>query len=163
MFILSICILVILFIPHTIKTEIAINASKEKVLTILMETKNYSKWNPFITEINGKIVINEKIETTLKIDDTTMQFTPKVIEADKSGFCWKGQLSVPYLFDGKHCFNIEETSNHTCILYHNERFQGILVWFLYPMIQNTKRHFEMMNDALANHASKNKPYKFKQR
>jgi uncharacterized protein YndB with AHSA1/START domain len=40
----------------SIKTEIVINASKEKVWHVLTDFKRYPQWNPFITSVEGELV-----------------------------------------------------------------------------------------------------------
>lgn len=58
-----------------IKTEILINATPEKVWSILTSFDNYPNWNPFIKSIKGEAKVGNKIKvcmhtpTKLKIND----------------------------------------------------------------------------------------------
>jgi len=133
-----------------IKTSIPINATPEKVWSILTDFKNYPQWNPFITQIEGELAINNKIKIKLEPPESNkMKFTPtiKTLTYNKE-FSWLGHLFVPGLFDGNHSFFLQK-SKGTTILLHEESFTGILVpLFKKQLLTNTKKGFELMNKAL---------------
>ena len=137
-----------------IKTEILINATPEKVWTILTSFENYPAWNPFIKSINGEVKVGNKI--TVKIEppeEKGMTFKPKVLiyEINKE-LRWIGYLLFPGLFDGKHKFELIDNGNGTTIFRQSEKFSGILIWLL--NIENTKKGFELMNKKLKELAEK---------
>ena len=49
-----------------ISTEILINASKEKVWTILTDFDNYKSWNPFMINSSGQAIVGTKLVNTMK-------------------------------------------------------------------------------------------------
>ena len=48
-----------------LKTEIVIEASTEKVWSVLMDHNAYSSWNPFITKIEGSPEVGNQLEVSL--------------------------------------------------------------------------------------------------
>jgi uncharacterized protein YndB with AHSA1/START domain len=63
-----------------IKTEILINATPEKVWSILIEFDKYPNWNPFIKSITGNVLTGNKITVRLEPPEAKgMTFKPKVL------------------------------------------------------------------------------------
>ncbi len=50
----------------SIKTEIIINASKEKVWQVLTDFDKYPAWNPFIVSIKGELKVSTRLVNTLE-------------------------------------------------------------------------------------------------
>lgn len=137
-----------------IKTKVLINASPEKVWTILTRFENYPNWNPFIKSVNGEVKVGNKIIVRIEPHEAKkMTFKPRVLsfEASKE-LSWMGHLLFPGLFDGEHKFELIDNGNGTTTFKQGERFKGILVWFL--NIENTKKGFEEMNKKLLELAEK---------
>jgi hypothetical protein len=135
---------------HQIRTEIVINASKERVYQILTNLEGYEKWNPFIVKSKGKVAKGARLVNTMVNGDSTITFKPKVMKAeDNKTFEWLGSLFVKGLFDGHHYFRIEEIAPEQINLVHGETFSGILASFLLKKIgQQTRENFVAMNQAL---------------
>lgn len=49
-----------------IMTEVLIDAKPEKIWDILVDTKNYPKWNPFITSLTGEMIVGKKINVSIE-------------------------------------------------------------------------------------------------
>ncbi len=138
-------------IPGHIHTEITIDAPGDDVWNNLVAFDTYGEWNPFIQRISGELVPQKQLDINLVLDETSsMHFTPDVVWVEKQkGFCWKGRLGMPLIFDGRHCFEIEKINATTSRLIQKERFNGLLVWLVYPwVIPKSKKGFEAMNNAL---------------
>lgn len=134
-----------------LRTEISINASREKVWSILTDFDQYPKWNPFIRSIKGNIVEGEKIQVHLAPPQTKgMVLQPKILKLKKNTeFSWLGHLYVPGVFDGEHIFKLIESENGTTKFVQKENFSGILIPFFKKMLGvNTKNGFEAMNKRL---------------
>lgn len=129
----------------TIRTEITINASKEKIWNTMMDFEAYPKWNPFIEHISGK----KEVGAQLKAHLGGMKFKPFIIDLEENKrFSWIGKLFFKGLFDGEHIFIIEETEKG-CVFRQDENFSGILVpLFKKKLNTETKSQFEAMNRAL---------------
>ncbi|MBN2638972.1 MAG: SRPBCC domain-containing protein [Bacteroidales bacterium] len=134
-----------------IKTEIQINSSAEKVWSILTDFENYSKWNPFIQSLDGKVIVGERIKVHIvPPEGKGMRFKPKVLVYDENKeLRWLGHLLFPGLFDGEHQFEIIDNKNGTTCLRQNEKFIGLLTFiFGTNQLNNTKKGFELMNSAI---------------
>lgn len=129
-----------------IKTQIEIAASPAKVWAILTDFKQYADWNPFIKSITG----NPEPGQSISVELGGMKFTPTVLAYDKNQeFRWLGKLWMKGLFDGEHCFRLNENSEGGTTLEHSEKFAGLLVPLLKrKLLAETRPGFEAMNAAL---------------
>ncbi len=134
----------------TIRTEIIINAPKEKVWSILTNLEAFETWNPFLVKSKGTVAPGDRLENTMKNGDSTMTFRPKVLTVKPNEyFDWLGSLWVRGLFDGNHYFKIEETGPGQVNLIHGENFSGILSGMILKKIgEETRQNFIRMNQAL---------------
>ena len=141
----------------TIRTEIQINASVEKIWTILNEFEHYPEWNPFIQKISGEKKMNGKLKVLIQPHGgKAMEFTPTIqkYEANKE-LQWLGQLWISGLFDGKHSFKLIPMESGKTLFIHSEQFIGILVPLLWKSLHApTTKGFEQMNVALKERAEK---------
>jgi hypothetical protein len=146
--IILIIILNVTAMAKEIKTEILINATPEKVWTILTNFDNYPNWNPFIKSIKGEVKVGRKITARIEPPEAKgMTFKPRVLvlETNKE-LRWLGHLLFAGLFDGEHKFEIIDNGNGTTTFKQSEKLKGILVPFFKKQIDNnTKRGFEAMN------------------
>ncbi|MGB0885955.1 MAG: SRPBCC family protein [Chitinophagales bacterium] len=135
---------------RNIETEIIINASKEKVWSILSDFKNYKNWNPFIKHSEGEMKIGEKLENHIYIDDKKNVFNPTILElTPNKSFHWLGSLLFKGFFSGRHYFEIQEISENKVKLIHGEDFTGMISSLVFNKIsESTKAGFVMMNEAL---------------
>ncbi len=141
-----------------LSTEIEIDASPEKIWSILMDFPGYPSWNPFIREISGDAKVGSGLKVYLKpTGGMGMTLTPTVVKADTNKvFGWKGKLGVSGIFDGQHEFVLETNGPGKVRFIHREEFTGFLVPLIWPMLEkNTRRGFEEMNSALKNLAESN--------
>ena len=137
-----------------LQTEIIINASAEKVWSILTDFAKFSEWNPFILSIEGKSETGAPLKVVLKNGKGTSVFTPRVLVAEKNKtFEWLGSLPIPGLFNGQHKFYIEKISDNQVKFIHSEQFSGLLAGLLMKMIgEETRKGFVAMNEALKKRA-----------
>ena len=134
-----------------LRTEIVINANPEKVWGILTDFDNYSKWNPFIISVTGKVSAGNAIKVRIEPPAASgMTFKPKILvfEANKE-IRWIGHLLFPGLFDGEHSFELIDMHNGTTTFRQCEKFTGILVPLFSKMLDvNTVNGFNLMNQQL---------------
>ncbi|MFY9465632.1 MAG: SRPBCC domain-containing protein [Sediminibacterium sp.] len=133
-----------------IKTEIIINASKEKLWVLLTNFNGYPNWNPFIRSIEGELKKGGRLKNTLQNGEKIMVFKPIVLEVVPfHSFSWLGSLWVKGLFDGRHYFCIEEIAPNQVKLIHGEDFSGILSTAILKQVgEDTRKNFVDMNQAL---------------
>ena len=134
----------------SIKTEIIINASKERVWQILTHFAEYPIWNPFIISIKGDLNNSKQLVNTLASGSKTYVFKPKILSVvPNQYFDWLGKLFVSGLFDGHHYFEIDELSPHQVKFTQGEHFSGLLSSYLLKKIgDETRNNFIRMNGAL---------------
>ncbi len=139
-----------------IKTEVIINAPKERIWDILTDLENYRNWNPFVIESKGKVKVGEKITNTMKNGDKNMTFTPQILKVKENEyFEWLGSLWFKGLFDGRHYFKLESLEVNKSKLIHGERFSGILSKIILKKIgKQTEDNFVKMNLSLKELAEK---------
>ena len=134
-----------------IKTEILINASPQRVWSILTGFDAYPAWNPFIKSIKGEAKAGSTIVVRLEPPGASgMTLKPKVLVFQPSKeFRWIGHLLFPGLFDGEHRFELEDNGNGTTTFRHCEIFKGILIPLFSKMLDvNTRNGFHEMNHKL---------------
>ncbi len=133
-----------------IKTEIIINASKEKVWEILTDFKGYHNWNPFIIRSEGEAIAGKKLKNTMINGKGTMTFKPVILSVKPLAyFDWLGSLGFKGIFDGHHYFEIEEVRTGQVKFIQGENFSGILSKPILKKIgQQTMENFVRINKAL---------------
>ncbi len=133
-----------------IDTEILIQASPERVWSVLTDFAAYPEWNPFILSLEGKAEWGGHLRVRIRTgEDKEHLFKPVVLQATAPRrLRWLGRLGVPGLFDGEHDFELEPEGSGT-LLHQRESFQGFLVPLLWRQVgPATRAGFEAMNRAL---------------
>ncbi|MCA1746004.1 MAG: SRPBCC domain-containing protein [Bacteroidales bacterium] len=132
-------------------TKIQINATPEKVWSVLSDFENYPKWNPFITSIKGNVIMGKKVTVRLvPPGNKGMTIRPEIMSiVPNKHLSWQGRLLVKGVFDGVHSFDLIENLNGTTTFVHSEKFNGLLVPLMKKFIdQQVKSGFESMNQNL---------------
>lgn len=139
-----------------IETETLIDASPARVWSVLAEFAAYPQWNPFITAVEGKAVLDQRLTVTFAVPGRKPPvFRPRVTEATpESLLTWKGRLGPGGLFDGEHSFELTRRGDKTH-LWHAERFGGLIVPFMSAGFYRAVEHgFKAMNLALKQRAER---------
>ncbi len=91
-----------------LRTEIEIDASSERVWTVLSDFSRHAEWNPFIRVIEGEPREGERLSVRIEPPGgKAMRFRPTVLRAVPSEeLRWLGRLGVP----GPSCFSALEES-----------------------------------------------------
>ncbi len=135
-----------------IRTEIAINASAERVWTVLTDFASFPQWNPFIASAEGELTPGQTLTVRLQTPDgKAMTFKPVVLVAEPNKeLRWLGHLGMRGIFDGEHYFIIEGADNGGIRFIQGERFRGLLVPVLglLGMLNKTLQGFSNLNQAL---------------
>lgn len=138
---------------YRIDTEVIINATPNKVWSVLLDTAAYPSWNPFIKKVLGGIYLGNKIKVTIMPGaNKPMIFSPRITSLIANcEFKWQGSLLVPGLFDGEHFFELSSVANNATRLVHYEKFSGLLCkMVMIRFAKDTKVGFQAMNLALKN-------------
>jgi hypothetical protein len=132
-----------------LSSEIEIAASPEQVWAVLVDLRDYPRWNPFITRIEGELVQDSTLEVVLRPPGREgMVFRPRLlIVIEGRELKWLGRLLVGGIFDGEHHFWIERVDKGV-IFHQDEVFRGVLVPLTGSVLKRTLQGFELMNQAL---------------
>lgn len=133
--------------------EVEIEGSADDVWNVLSDFKNYSDWNPFITEVTGELKKGETVKTTITLPfSKTMDFD-LYIDDLKTGesFSWTSKIAEPKILDSVHYFKIEKNDNGNVNFSQGEKFSGLLLYIVFPIIRSSlEKNFGKMNSALKN-------------
>src|ERR1700690_4291372 len=94
---------------HEIRTETEIEATPERVWSILTDFPAYADWNPFMRRIDGVAKVGGRLKVLV---GTWMAFRPTVLTVNPNReLRWRGRLLVPGIFDGEHYFQMSQLSS----------------------------------------------------
>jgi len=138
-----------------LKTEIDIEAPRERVWEILTDLGSYSKWNPMIRKAKGKIRVGARLKVRFEPEGSKGHtFRPKltVVEPDRE-LRWLGWPRFPKVFDMDHYWLLEPRGAGRTHLEHGSMMYGLVVPFLPSKVVNSTREpFEAMNRAMKERA-----------
>lgn len=134
-----------------VKTEIIINAPKEKVWAVMMDFSAYPEWSTFIRSIEGEAKLGGRLKNTLRLTTSDQIFKPVITRMEEgNAFEWLGSLPLG-LFKGRHYFMLESTGPQQTKLIHGEIFSGLLRALIMNKIgEDTIKGFQAWNKALKN-------------
>ncbi len=141
----------------SIKTEIVINAPREKVWQVLTDFERYPHWSRFIKSIVRSRKNPRNLDVRLKPPGKKeMRFKPQVVlEQENVEFAWLGNIIIPGIFDGEHHFRLLDEGRNRTRLLHFERFRGVLASLFLKMIStSTEAGFAQFNHALKDEVEK---------
>jgi hypothetical protein len=134
----------------TIRTATEIAAPVETVWAELAAVSKYAEWNPFITSLEGALVTGGRLEVRIvPPGGRPMTFRPTLIAVEEGRRLeWLGRLLLPGVFDGRHCFQLEDLGQGRTRLTQAEEFSGFLVPLTGMTLERTRAGFKAMNEAL---------------
>ncbi|MDC0348808.1 SRPBCC domain-containing protein [Alphaproteobacteria bacterium] len=132
------------------RTEITIQASPERIWSVLMDFSKYPEWNPFIKSVTGEKKVSGSLDVVVQAPGKNpTNFSPIILTLNEnSEFRWKGKFLFEGIFDGEHFFILKNNKNGTTTLSHGENFSGFLVRFFRSSLDKTEQGFRLMNQAL---------------
>jgi hypothetical protein len=136
---------------HELRTEIEIEATPERVWSILLDFPSHPEWNPFVRSIKGAAKVGDRLTVSIQPQGGKgMTFRPMVaVVAPHQELRWIGRFLLPGIFDGEHYFQIEQLAPQRVRFIHGEKFSGVLVPFAKSSLNGgTKAGFIAMNEAL---------------
>ncbi|BDW83484.1 hypothetical protein MACH24_29220 [Erythrobacter sp. Dej080120_24] len=140
---------------HTIRTQIEIDAPKERIWDILVDLDRYHEWNPFITDARGRIAPGATFEVRPRTDSGKRHvFVPQVTDyREHREFTWTGAFYFRWIALGDHTFRLTELENGRVRVDHDERIYGFAAPLLYLLTkEQIMTGFEAMNAALKTRA-----------
>ncbi|MBX2870495.1 MAG: SRPBCC domain-containing protein [Saprospiraceae bacterium] len=132
-----------------LKTEIIIDAPKDKIWSVMMDFPAYPEWSSFIRSIEGEAKPGARLKNTLSLGASDQVFKPVITRMEEGKvFEWLGSLPLG-LFKGRHYFILEELGAEQTKLIHGESFSGLLRGLIMKKVgEDTLRGFQAWNKAL---------------
>jgi len=135
-----------------IYTECEINAPAYKVYSVISDFANYHLWTNEIT-ISGDTQPDGKMQVNVKIGNNGngwYKLSSKMKENNDRIIAFDNVLCAPFLFVGKHRFEIIPLSEDKTKFINAEVFSGLTIPFVRKknLLQNTRRFKENVNSAL---------------
>ena len=130
-----------------VRTEISILTSAEKVWSLLLNTKDYPQWHPYITAVDGEVALGKKIKVyTIDAQKHEGKFKAYVLTLEpKKELAWGGSLG--FVFRARHYFIIEPISTDVVRFVQGEYWKGWLgKWYGKKIYQKTFESFNLMNE-----------------
>ncbi|HLJ51460.1 MAG TPA: SRPBCC domain-containing protein, partial [Bryobacteraceae bacterium] len=136
---------------HEVRTDIEIEATPERVWSILLDFPSHPDWNPFVRSIKGVAKVGDRLTVFIQPQGGKgMTFHPAILTViPNAELRWRGRFFLPGIFDGEHYFQINQIAPRHVRFVQGEKFSGVLVPFAKSRLDGgTKAGFIAMNQAL---------------
>ncbi len=111
-------------------TQCEIDASAAKVYSVLSDFPNYPQWTKDIT-ITGNTRIDGKMSVMVKDGESSwIKFSSRMLRKDEGMIAFNNILCAPFIFLGRHRYEIIPVSKNKVKLINAETFSGIAVPFV---------------------------------
>jgi len=134
-----------------IKTEIIINASKEKIWTLLSDLESYQRWNNIITSVKSSLQVGRGFRFKINIFGQAVPMVAKIHRSDQNQYLGWGndyESWAKIILAAHHYFEIIEVSETQCKFVHGEQFYGVVPFVLWPIINKMEKSYDQFNDSL---------------
>lgn len=136
-----------------IEHAVDIPASPSTVWQVLTETDRYDDWNPFMTDLSGRLAVGERLTVTIHPGQRSTTFRPTVLAIEEGSLIrWRGRLGVPGILDGEHELRLDPAPGGGTRFVQREVFTGLLVPLMRRVLDDTEPGFAAMNTALRDRA-----------
>ncbi len=125
--------------------EIIINASPENVWAVLMDTDNYSSWNPVMKLVDGEIKEGNRVKYHFTQDEGNEYEIPSTVKKVVSNKLLNQGGGMPFILTFDHQYILEPLENRTKMVIH-EDYTGIGVNFWNP--KPVGKAYGRLNEAL---------------
>lgn len=133
------------------KSTISINATPEKIWSILTDATSYPEWEPNVTEVEGTIAKDEKI-TVHTLVSPNQAFPVKITTfIPNQKMTWTGGMPLG-LFKGERTFTLVPRDDGTTQVTTHEVFSGLLKPIMARMIPDLTESFHQFSEGLKQRA-----------
>ena len=131
-----------------LRVETEIDAPPDAVWDVLTDFAAYEEWNPFFTRATGDLREGGTVDVDIEAPrrpSLSMTMTITTV-ARRRRLQWVGRLVSPWLFEGRHTFDLQALEDDRTRFVNREQFSGILAPILTLGLRD---EYEAMNRALA--------------
>jgi hypothetical protein len=121
------------------KVSINIQASPEKIMALLTDAPNFTKWNSTIVSIEGEIKQGKMIQLISKLDPKRT-FKLKISEVSPNKMAWKDGFAP--MFTGVRTFLLNPKADGTTDFTMSEVFKGLMLPLIKGSLPDFKPNFE---------------------
>ena len=123
------------------ETAVAINvkASADKIMALLTNASDFTKWNSTVISVDGQIKQGEKIKLVSKLDPKRT-FNLKVSQLTPTAMVWQDGFAP--MFSGVRTFSLTPKSDGTTDFSMVEVFKGIMLPMIKGSLPDFKPNFE---------------------
>ena len=131
-----------------IHLETEIDASVTDIWTVLADFESYAEWNPIVAEASGEARRNGRVRMRIEpTDSSARDWVMRITEFDeKRRLEWVGTLFAPFVFRGRHAFELQPLDAERSRLVNHETLGGILSRFV--DLESLREDYEAVNEAL---------------
>ena len=137
------------------QTTFEIDATADRVWSVLTDLDGYADWNPQIPQISGALKKGSQIRLRLALPGKSPMDLSATIEDVKPGslLTWRGYVVAPWFFEGHRRFEISPVTERHVRVTHVEDVRGLLAP-LFSVFMGTaqQKSHDALNDALRNRA-----------
>ncbi len=137
---------------QTVSTEIDIQASPEKVWSILTDIDKWHKWSPTINASSGDAAVGSTVTITMMSKEAGKdgpKYNPTFLRLDEPNtFHWRAHMMAGFIFTNDKIIELEKTDTGTKLT-HKETFKGLMAAMMKgQMDKGVPPMLNMMNEAL---------------
>lgn len=129
-----------------------IKASTDKIMRLLTDARNLTKWNSTVVSVKGEIKQGKTIKLVSKLDPKRT-FTLKVTEQTPTTLIWKDGFAP--MFSGVRTFTLTPKADGSTDFSMEEVFKGIMLPMIKDSLPDFKTNFEQYAADLKNAAENN--------
>ena len=137
------------------RTAFPVEASPERVWTVLSDFAAWPDWNPSVPRISGECQVGSKLRMTLAMPGRPSANVTAVVTAAEPhrSLHWHGSVGGDRIFAGTRQFDIAPQPDGTAVVTHVEDVSGLLFpVFKAVMGDAIQHHHDNLNMALKNRA-----------
>lgn len=136
---------------RTVRAEIEIAATPERVWSELSDLETFPDWNPFIRSAEGELRTGRRLRLRLLLGGRVIPLRPRITRVDPPReLRWRAVPGVRGLFDTERCFRIEPTARGVRFV-QSEVNTGLLTGLVYRFTEferHVREGYGRLNRAL---------------
>lgn len=133
-----------------LRTEVEIDAPKDRVWQALTDFARYPEWNPFIAGVAGDIAAGRRVRVTLTLPggEERIQRPLLTVFDPPHELRWRQTTLFGIVLEAEHFFRLTESAEGRTRLMQGANYRGWAVQYMGSVFTATARGFAGMNQAL---------------